>query len=260
VNDNHTPKQLGQMLIERGLLTREQLDRALREHRSMPKSLGRTMIDLGYIGERDLVSALAEQVGLDFVDLSQHEIDPAAARLLPGQLARRYRAIPIGEADGKLLVAMSDPANLIALDDIRAVTNREIQPVVATATDVEQAIEKSAATLMGDLLSVTPEMVGEPALATEPAEATEQAAGTEFALKTEPVAATEPEGALHDLDERTDIFHRPAVAAGAGTISSTSSRLEGSIERLVTATWVLAASTMGLIFAMFVLIIITAMK
>ncbi len=114
VTDKHTPKQLGQMLLEQGLLTKQQLEGALQQHRNTPKSLGRTLIDLGYIRERDLVRALAEQVGLDFVDLSEHQIDPLAATLLPGQLARRYRALPIGERDGKLLVAMSDPTNLYA--------------------------------------------------------------------------------------------------------------------------------------------------
>jgi type IV pilus assembly protein PilB len=135
-------KQLGQILLEQGQVTQEQLDHALAQHRNTPKSLGRTLIDLGYIKERDLVAALAEQVGLEFVDLSEHQIDPLAASLLPEQLARRYRALPIGERDGKLLVAMSDPANVFAFDDIRSITNREVQPLVATASDVEQAIAK----------------------------------------------------------------------------------------------------------------------
>src|SRR6266508_4373850 len=142
------PKQLGQILLEQGLITNEQLERALGEHRSTARSLGRTLIDLGYIRARDLVMALAEQVGLDFVDLSEHQIDPLAATLLPEQLARRYRALPIGERDGKLLVAMSDPANVFALDDIRAITNRDVQPIVATASDVERAIAKFGG--MGD--------------------------------------------------------------------------------------------------------------
>jgi type IV pilus assembly protein PilB len=136
------PKQLGQILLEQGHITEEQLENALAEHKSTARSLGRTLIDLGYIKERDLVAALAEQVGLDFVDLSEQQIDPLAASLLPEQLARRYRALPIGERDGKLLVAMSDPANVFALDDIRSITNRDIQPIVATASDVEQAIAK----------------------------------------------------------------------------------------------------------------------
>lgn len=180
------PKQLGQMLLERGLLTQQQLDGALQEHRNTPKSLGRTLIDLGYIRERDLVRALAEQVGLDFVDLSEHQIDPVAATLLPGQLARRYRAIPIGERDGKLLVAMSDPANVYALDDIRAVTSREVQPVVATASDVERAIDKFAETLLGDLFADSPAAEG-----------------------------TAPGEVRSILDERTAVHHARAVYAAA---------------------------------------------
>src|SRR6185436_5500234 len=137
-------KQLGQILIEQGLITSAQLEQALEEHRKTPKSLGRVLIDLQLIKEAALVRALAEQVGLEFVDLADYHIDPSSTMLLPDALARRYRAIPIGERDGKLLVAMSDPANVYALDDIRTITNRDVQPVVATAADVEQAIQKFA--------------------------------------------------------------------------------------------------------------------
>ena len=137
-------KQLGQILIELGYITPEQLEQALEEHRQTPKSLGRVLIDMGMIKEGDLVRALAEQVGLEFVDLQEYSIDPTATTLLPEALARRYRAIPIGERDGKLLVAMSDPANVYALDDIRTITNRDVQPLVATASDVESAIQKFA--------------------------------------------------------------------------------------------------------------------
>jgi type IV pilus assembly protein PilB len=137
-------KQLGQILIEQGLITTTQLEQALEEHRKTPKSLGRVLIDLGMIKESDLVRALSEQVGLEFVDLNEYQIDPSSTTLLPDALARRYRAIPIGERDGKLLVAMSDPANVYALDDIRTITNRDVQPVVATAADVEAAIQRFA--------------------------------------------------------------------------------------------------------------------
>jgi type IV pilus assembly protein PilB len=142
VTAKRKPKQLGQILLEQGLLEQDQLDRALDEHRNTPKSLGRVLIDLGYIRERDLVRALAEQVGLEFVDLTEYRIDPGIATLIPEPICRRYRALAIGERDGKLLVAMSDPANVYALDDIRTITGRDVQPVVATANDVEQAIAK----------------------------------------------------------------------------------------------------------------------
>ncbi len=146
VTTQRKPKQLGQILLEQGLISEEHLQRALEEHRNTPKSLGRVLIDLGYIRERDLVRALAEQVGLEFVDLTEYRVDAAATALLPEALCRRYRALPIGEEDGKLLVAMSDPANVYALDDIRTITGRDVRPVVATSNDVEQAI----AEVLGD--------------------------------------------------------------------------------------------------------------
>src|SRR6187397_2450526 len=144
VTTQRKPKQLGQILLEQGLISEEHLQRALEDHRNTPKSLGRVLIDLGYIRERDLVRALAEQVGLEFVDLTEYRIDAAATALLPEALCRRYRALPIGEVDGKLLVAMSDPANVYALDDIRTITGRDVLPVVSTGNDVEAAIQKYA--------------------------------------------------------------------------------------------------------------------
>jgi type IV pilus assembly protein PilB len=173
------PKQLGQILLEEGLLTQEQLDRALEQHRNTPKSLGRVLIDLGFIRERDLVKALAQQVGLDFVDLSEFPIEAAATTLLPEALSRRYRALPIAERDGKLLVAMSDPANVYTLDDIRTVTGRDVQPVVATASDVEQAIQKYST--LGDEVE---QLASEAASA---ADIGEDAADVEAAIEDAPI-------------------------------------------------------------------------
>ncbi|MEX1047108.1 MAG: ATPase, T2SS/T4P/T4SS family [Actinomycetota bacterium] len=137
-------KQLGEILVEQGLITEAQLQQALDEHKRVGKLLGRVLIDMGLVTERDLVRALAAQVGLEFVDLGEFQIEPSSTALLPEAVARRYRALPIGERDGKLLVAMSDPANVYAMDDIRIITGREVEPVVATAADVDQAIRKFA--------------------------------------------------------------------------------------------------------------------
>ena len=178
VTTQRQPKQLGQILLEQGLISEEHLQRALDEHRNTPKSLGRVLIDLGYIRERDLVRALAEQVGLEFVDLTEYRIDPAATALLPEALCRRYRALPIGEEDGKLLVAMSDPATVYALDDIRTITGRDVRPVVATANDVEQSIQRFSG--MGEQVE---------ALATEAADAldTETGVTVEAAVEDAPI-------------------------------------------------------------------------
>jgi type IV pilus assembly protein PilB len=135
-------KQLAEILLEQGLVSREQLDQAQAEQTATGKRLGRILIDMGVVKEQDLVAALASQIGLHFVDLSDHQVDATAAALLPEQVARKYRALPIGYEDDKLVVAMADPANLFALDDIRTITGMDVQPVVATAADIESAIRK----------------------------------------------------------------------------------------------------------------------
>ena len=135
-------KQLGEVLLEEGLVTYEQLEEALAEQARNGRALGRVLIDLGFIAEQDLVSALAKQIGLPFVDLGDYPVDPAAASLISDALSKRYSALPIGYEDSKLVVAMSDPANVFALDDIRTITGLEIKAVVATRSDIHAAIAR----------------------------------------------------------------------------------------------------------------------
>src|SRR6266542_3578353 len=135
-------KKLGEILVEEGLITAEQLERALLEQSRTDQLLGRILIDLKMVKESDLMAALAKQIGFRFVDLNEFTIDGSASGLIPEQVARRYRALPIGYEDSRLLVAMADPANLFALDDIRTMTGMALQPVVATAADIESAIRK----------------------------------------------------------------------------------------------------------------------
>jgi type IV pilus assembly protein PilB len=135
-------KELGEVLVDEGLITNDQLAKASEEQQKVGRSLGRVLIDLGLVNEPDLVAVLARQIGLDFVDLTEYQIDPTAAALLSEQVARRYRALPIGFENDSLIVAMSDPANVFALDDIRTITGMEVKPVVATAADIESAVRK----------------------------------------------------------------------------------------------------------------------
>jgi type IV pilus assembly protein PilB len=139
-----TTGRLGEILLAKGLITAEDLERALLEQRQSmtDQPLGRILTDLGLIKESDLLAALAEQVGFRFVDLTEFPIDAGAAALIPEGMARRHHALPIGFEGSKLLVAMADPSNVIAADDIRANTGRVVQPLVATAADIEAAIRR----------------------------------------------------------------------------------------------------------------------
>jgi len=93
----------------------------------------------GVLDEGDLVRALATRRGIEFVDLDETALDPAAAALVPEYLRRRYRLLPIGFEDGRLVVAMADPGNVLAIDDVRAVSGQDVKVVAATAEDIEAA-------------------------------------------------------------------------------------------------------------------------
>ena len=134
--------QLGSLLIARGLLSPEQLDAALEEQERTHRSLGRILIDGGQVSEAGLVSTLASQLGLEYVDIADYAVDPSATTLISDALARRYQALPIGWQDGRLVVAMADPSNVFAVDDIRTITGADVRMVVSTRASVLAAIDK----------------------------------------------------------------------------------------------------------------------
>ncbi len=135
-------RHLGTMLLEEGLLTREQLDHAVAVQADSGTPLGRVLVDEGLVQETELVKALARQIGIEYVDLTEVSIDPSAAALVPDYIAERYTVIPIALEDSKLVVAMADPANVLAIDDLRAITGLDILPRVATRSEVEDAIKR----------------------------------------------------------------------------------------------------------------------
>ena len=135
-------KQLGDILLEGGHVTSQQLAGAVQEQRRLGRSLGRVLVDLGILTEGQLVGALATQIGLKFVDLSDFPVDGSAVSRVPAPVCRRHNALAIGYEEGKLVVAMADPANVFAVDDIRSMTGMDVRPVVATKADVMAAINR----------------------------------------------------------------------------------------------------------------------
>jgi type IV pilus assembly protein PilB len=134
--------QLASLLLEDGLITENQLHAALAEQQATGQSLGRVLVDSGAISEVDLVRALARQIGLEFVDLDEYSVDGAASSLIPDTVARRHQAMPIGWEDGRLVVAMANPSDVFAIDDIKALTGAELKPVVVTSGQLAKALEQ----------------------------------------------------------------------------------------------------------------------
>jgi type IV pilus assembly protein PilB len=137
-----TVAQLGEILLAEKMISAEQLKAALELQRSTGKMLGRILVDQGALTEVQLVSALATQIGMPFVDLSDMVIDGSAIGRLPGAVCRRHHVLPIGIENGMLILAMADPANVVARDDVRSLTGMEVRPVVAVRHDVDAAIDR----------------------------------------------------------------------------------------------------------------------
>lgn len=136
------PKEIGTLFIERGLISEDQLQEALAESQRVGGLLGRVLIDLGYVTEADLVRALTEQVGLEFVDLSQLDVPEELTSLISAEVAWRYLVLPVGERDGKLLLATSDPQNMAAFDEVERLSGMAVIPVVANRPEIARLVRE----------------------------------------------------------------------------------------------------------------------
>ena len=136
---------LGQVLVRLGLLTREELDEALeRQKRSEGMSLGEMLVGEEKITRDQLARAMALRMGVGFFTLADG-VDPAVARLVDEKTARRYQAVPVRlEGEGRLVVAMADPSNVFAIDDLRILTRHEIRPVLASAEELQQLLGQTS--------------------------------------------------------------------------------------------------------------------
>ncbi|HET7480223.1 MAG TPA: ATPase, T2SS/T4P/T4SS family [Rubrobacteraceae bacterium] len=137
-----TPK-IGEILISEGKLSETQLQEALTIQRNDPRDLGEILISLGLVEAEDLARALARRLKLDFVvisELSESEVDPDVLNLIEERTLRKYTALPLRFEDGRLVVAMSNPNDLFALEDLRIMTKHQITPVVATFEDISGAL------------------------------------------------------------------------------------------------------------------------
>jgi type IV pilus assembly protein PilB len=135
---------LGALLTGAGLISEEQLEQAFEAQRHRGGRLGMVLIELGMLTSRQIAGAVAEQCHLELIDLDPNTVDPEAARLLPEHLARRFEALPIQFLDdGSLLVAIADPTNLRAIDDLQMALGKPYTMVVADEPQLEQAIGRA---------------------------------------------------------------------------------------------------------------------
>jgi len=134
--------KLGQLLIEGGLINEKQLDEALRAQKTTHERLGSVLIKQGVLTEDTITSFLSQQYGVPSINLDDFDIDASICRLIPPKTARKYEVIPISRIGSTLTVAMVDPSNVFAIDDIKFMTGYNVEPVVAPESAIKAAIGK----------------------------------------------------------------------------------------------------------------------
>ena len=135
-------KTIGQLLLEKGVIKQAHLDEALKIQKEKGGLLGQILAGLGYVTEEQIAQAITVQYGFPYLPLANYEMDESAIKMVPENVARQYCLIPIDKIGNTVTIAMADPLNVQAVEDIEMVTGCSIQIFVSTATDIKQAIDK----------------------------------------------------------------------------------------------------------------------
>ena len=134
--------RIGELLLKEKRITPEQLQEALNHQRQNGGKLGFNLIKLGYVKDEEITALLSKQYGVPSIALAQFEIDPGVIKLVPAETAQKYQIVPLSRAGATLTIAMTDPTNVFAMDDIKFMTGYNVEPVVASETAVIDAITK----------------------------------------------------------------------------------------------------------------------
>ena len=135
-------KRLGEVLLERGVINQPQLEKALAHQQQHGGQIGQILIHLGFITEEEMALALTAQYGFPYLPLDNYEIEEALITTIPEPVARHYCLIPIDRIGNALTLAMADPTNIQAIEEIELLTKCVVQTFVSTPTDITRALDK----------------------------------------------------------------------------------------------------------------------
>jgi type IV pilus assembly protein PilB len=138
-------QRLGDLLVKEKIITPEQLEQATKAQKEQSCRLGSALVKLGFLTDEDVTNFLSRQYGVPAINLSYFEIDPAVVKLIPFETAKRYQILPLSRVGASLTIAMVDPTNVFAMDDIKFMTGFNIEPVVASESSILAGIEKAYA-------------------------------------------------------------------------------------------------------------------
>src|SRR5438045_1043400 len=134
------PVRIGELLLKEKRITPAQLQEALNYQKTSGGKLGYNLVKLGFIKDEEITALLSKQYGVPSINLTQFEIDQAIVKLIPAETAQKYQIVPLSRAGATLTIAMTDPTNVFAMDDIKFMTGYNVEPVVASEAAVSDAI------------------------------------------------------------------------------------------------------------------------
>jgi len=135
-------KQLGELLIERGIISQQQLDKALAAQQERGGLIGEILVELGFAKEEDIAQALTAQYGFPYLPLNNYDINPEVVTIIPYRVSKQYVLIAIDKIGNNLTLVMSNPLNVHAIEDIELLTSCNVQTFVSTSSDIKKAIDK----------------------------------------------------------------------------------------------------------------------
>jgi type IV pilus assembly protein PilB len=155
--------RLGEILVKENLITQEQLKKALEHQKQNGGRLGAALVKLGIVTDDEVTAVLSRQYGVPSINLKYYEVDPQVIKLIPQETAMRYQIVPLSRVGSTLTIAMTDPTNVFAMDDIKFMTGFNVEPVVASESAIGEAIQKfyGAAASAQELDKVMKDLAGE---------------------------------------------------------------------------------------------------
>jgi type IV pilus assembly protein PilB len=136
------PVRIGELLLKEKRITPDQLQQALNHQKANGGKLGFNLVKMGFVKDEEITALLSKQYGVPSINLTQFDIDPAVIKLIPAETAQKYQIVPLSRAGATLTIAMTDPTNVFAMDDIKFMTGYNVEPVVASEIAVIEAIQK----------------------------------------------------------------------------------------------------------------------
>src|SRR6187431_2385230 len=134
--------RIGELLLKEKRITPDQLQQALNHQKANGGKLGYNLVKMGLVKDEEITALLSKQYGVPSINLTQFEIDPGVIKLIPADTATKYQIVPLSRAGATLTIAMTDPTNVFAMDDIKFMTGYNVEPVVASETAVTEAIKR----------------------------------------------------------------------------------------------------------------------